>query len=343
MKDVLPRIYRSLEKDIRRGGFDTIVTAATMSFLTQRAPGKRQLREFGDLVASAWPQLGADTQRTLAQSLASAPNLPVGIVDRICSAPLDIAAPFLRASPCLETRHLEALAQRPDAALHAILAERVAADAVPAASTPVSVPAAAAKPATPPVAVAPSVPAPVRPDAAAAARAELFRLARPGRAPAKPSAPQAAEAPLATSVSGLVADARAGRIERFYAGLGRMLSLDAATLATIAEDASGEWLGRALKVLRAGPTDALTAIMLVKPRIGADVAAFEAMKTTYRGLDVDDCRSRLGLARARIMVDAPALQPQSADLVIRPVAGAPRRSFGRRTLPPAVERSIGKR
>ena len=338
MKDVLPRIYRSLEKDIRRGGFDTIVTAATMSFLTQRAPGKRQLREFGDLVASAWPQLGADTQRTLAQSLASAPNLPVGIVDRICSAPLDIAAPFLRASPCLESRHLEALAQRPDAALHAILAEREAADAVPAASTPTAIPAAPAKPETPP-----SASSPVRPDAAAAARAELFRLARPGRAPATPAAPKAAEAPLATSISGLVADARAGRLERFYAGLGRMLSLDAATIATIADDASGEWLGRALKVLRAGPTDALTAIMLVKPRIGADVAAFEAMKTIYRGLDAEDCRSRLGLARARIMVDAPALQPQSADLVIRPVAGAPRRSFGRRTLPPAVERSIGKR
>ncbi|MEF2551772.1 hypothetical protein VQ042_10445 [Aurantimonas sp. A2-1-M11] len=339
MKDVLPRIYRSLEKDIRRGGFDTIVTAATMSFLTLRTPGDRQLREFGDLVSPAWPSLDSATQRALAEALAHSARLPACVVARIVSAPLDVAAPFLHTSPCLTHADLEALQLRADAPLRAVLAEREATLAVTVG--PMADPAPVAAPAA--LSPAESVrPAPVHQGAAAAARAELFRLARPGRTPAKP-APSAPQPPLARTVAGLVADARAGRSGRFHAALGAMLDLDSKVLEKIADDASGEWLAAALKVLRAGPTDALTAIMLLKPRIGADVAAFETMKTTYRGLDIDACRSRLGLPAARIAVRAPSLQPQSADLVIRPVAGAPRRAFGRRSLPPAVERSIGKR
>ena len=337
MKDEAPRIFRSLEKEAGRGGFDTVVRAAVASYASLRNPSEHQARSLGRLLVPAWDKLSAETQSGIALSLATAPSLPRTVVECLVAAPSAIAEPFLRSSACLTADDLVALAGSLDAGARRIAAERserLAADtALPPPAPPVEQLAGA------PIArQSEPTPAP-RPKTAAEARATLMKLVQPGLA-----ARQAAARPAGT-VREIIAAARAGEVDAAYAGLARMLGLAHETMAELVAEPQGEILATALKALRIGGGDALTIIMLLKPRIGLDVRAFDAMKTRYRELDADICRVRLRMTAPRpARATAPALQPRASELEPRVRAAAPRAAFGRRrTAPAASEAAAGAR
>jgi hypothetical protein len=163
-----------------------------------------------------------------------------------------------------------------------------------------------------------------------------MQLVQPGSAPRKSAARPAG------TVAGIIAAARAGAVDDAYAGLATMLGLDEAAMAGLVAEPQGEILATALKALRLGSGDALTIIMLLKPRIGLDVGAFDAMKTRYRELDADICRTWLRMAApSAVRIASPALQPQAAELEprLRPAA-APRPAFGRRRMAPAARDAV---
>lgn len=358
MTDIVPRIFRSLEKETGRGGFDTIVTAAVASFAARRHPSERQALEFGRLVAPLWDKIETKTQRALAAALSQSPRVPRTIVEKLIDAPVDITAPFLMASPCLTPDDLRTLANAANPELRRILASRRTADratplipcgpdasakaivvtsddpGVLTANATLNEPGSAAD--DPPL--HPFSAQAVEPARVTQARAALLRLAEPG----KHSAKVATGAP--TTLAGIVEAARSGRPDQAYDGLAALLNLSLARARDMIEDPSGKILADVLKAMRTGPADALAIIMLLKPRVGLHVGAFEAMKATYRDLDVAHCRERLGLPPASQLPQATRYQPRSADLEPRLDVGAPRPAFGRRrTLPSRTELIGGER
>jgi hypothetical protein len=331
MKDEAPRIFRSLEKEAGRGGFDTVVRAAVANYAALRNPSEHRARSLGRLLVPVWDRLSLDTQSAIARSLATAPSLPRNVVECLLAAPADVVGPFLRSSPCLDPDDLAALAASSDPGRRSLAEERSEQLAADAALPPQPVPVAR----RPAAATREDLAAP-RPKTAAEARATLMQLVQPG------SAPRKAAARPAGTVAGIIAAARAGEIEDAYAGLATMLGVDQATMAELVAEPQGEILAAALKALRLGSGDALTIIMLLKPRIGLDVGAFEAMKRRYRELDADICRTRLRIAAPRATrIASPALQPQAAELEPRlRAAAAPRPAFGRRRLAPAAHNAV---
>lgn len=219
------------------------------------------------------------------------------------------------------------VASRPsEAALGSAARSRAPAHAVSAAAA--AAPPFAATPATPPPAVPPA-------DAIAADEASgspasrirqaLRRLALPGRRQPRLSTG-------VSSVGELVAIAVRQDAERFYAGLGHMLGLSGAVCRRIEADEDGERLAVALKALNLGAADALTVLMMLKPRIGLDVAAFERMTKFYRALTAEDCAA-LARGNAGAAPPPPQFRPQYQDVasLLRP---APRPEFGRRKTRP---------
>ncbi len=350
MKDVVPSIFRSLEKEAGQGGFDTIVAAAVASFAAHRNPSERQAHEFGRLVAPAWDKIGTKTKRSLAAALSQSPRVPRSIVEKIIAAPIVTAAPFLLASPCLTADDIETLAKRSSPKLQRILDRRRAAEQatlsqLAEAAVPVAVPARtiapldAAKKEAANVAAADENVAPKshtgEPANVSAARATLLRLAEPGKHPAKP------EARAPTTIGGVVEMARSGCKQLAYDGLALMLTLTAPRMREMIDDPTGEILAAALKAISVGPADALTIIMLLKPRVGLDIAAFTAMKSAYRDLDIDECRGRFGLSSALPARKPATHQRQYADLGPRIEASAPRPAFGRRRVLPSRTEQLG--
>ncbi|WP_102957755.1 hypothetical protein [Mangrovicella endophytica] len=228
MKNAAPRIFRSLETQTGAEAFDTIVSAAVAAYGSLRAPSETQARDFGKLVVPAWDKISADTRRTLAAALSHSPRVPRAVVEKLITAPVEISAPFLVASPVLTDTDLASLAASGDERIRRILSGRNSADAslqafrdktardnaaaartetmlpsrkqtVSASPAPVPVPPQPAhqmRSAPKPVIAAPPIAeerltsngAGIMEKTAAAAREALLRLARPGRRPAPASA-----------------------------------------------------------------------------------------------------------------------------------------------------------
>lgn len=167
-------------------------------------------------------------------------------------------------------------------------------------------------------------------------RETLRRLALAGRTAAGPVAEPAPK------LQDLVALAVRQEAEPFYAGLRRKLMLPSDMLVKIAEDESGERLAVALKAMRAKSADALTILMMLKPRIGLDVEAFGKMQRYYQALKPEDCAVLTGSSLRRQTVEAPSLQPQYQDLDPLERA-APRPIFGRRASRPGEQGKDSKR
>ena len=296
MKTIAPRIYRALETRSGRGGLDIVVTAAAASFASLRAPTERRCLELGQLISAAWDGISHDTRRTIAAELGRARRVPRSLVDRFLDSPLDVLEPFLLASPCVTESDLAELAARGEIRIDRLVAARRAAfagqPAQAAASPWKPAEAGRAEPVSPPLEDAAPGPLASMVRTAADARSFLRRAARPGGA-ARP-APG-----IVDTVAGIVAQARSEDPAGVYASLAHVLGLDGQRMREIEADAGGEGLVSALKVLGAGPADALTVAMLLKPAVGHDIRAFEALKAHYRDLDAEEARHRLGLPRQR--------------------------------------------
>lgn len=363
MTDAGPRIFRTLEKDAGRGGFDTIVNAAVAAYGSLRAPTATQARDFGKLIAPVWERVSEETQRTLAAALSRSPRVPRELVDLLIAAPIEVSAPFLMRSPALSAADVEALTRSGDPRVVKLIEQREP-PRISAASSrktaekpkdadPATDEVAAILPASPAVSATPSQPkqaparvrldspplafdaaeeatSPAAPVTAAGVRETLRRLVRAGRANAPRDAlPSAAE---------LTTRALRRDEEGFYTGLAQALSLSPARLAEIRAEATGELLAIALKALQLTPPDALSVLMLLKPRLGLDINAFDGLNRYYRQLKAEDCRRLVGGAPSRPILKAPKLQPQTADLQA-PARGPQRAHFGRRKQAPASRSS----
>ena len=200
-------------------------------------------------------------------------------------------------------------------------------DTEPASPSPAPAPI----PATPPIPQlrARSTPRPAPAETGTRAdlvRETLRRLALTGRQ----SGPIAEPIP---KLQDLVALAVQQDSQRFHEGLRLKLNLSDTVLEKIASDESGERLAVALKAMNAGAADALTILMMLKPRIGLDVEAFGQMTKYYRALKPEDCAALTGAKLRRPTVAAPTLEPQYQDL--EPLdRQAPRPTFGRRNSRP---------
>lgn len=330
MKESNPRIFRSLEKAGGLAEFDTIVAAAVASYGALRHASETKARDFANLVLPVWDKLKPETRRALGAALCHSANVPRGIVEKLLAEPIEIAAPFLLSSPVLTEEDRRHLADSRDSRLRRLARETASARA-PATKAPspdavATEPAKLAEPAPERVATDDAqtrpAPTPYQPGMAAeAVRDALRRLVQPGR---KPVARRLAPADLLDA-------AVEGDIAATLATLATIAGLDESTLKLIADDETGERLAVALRAIGMRDADALTVMMMLKPKIGLDVTAFDLMTRYYRSLKREDCEMLLGLRR---QVKAPTLEPMFDDIE-RMERPAPRAAFGRRTERPA--------
>ncbi|KQT55259.1 MULTISPECIES: DUF2336 domain-containing protein [unclassified Aureimonas] len=341
MKEANPRIFRSLEKAGGLAEFDTIVAAAVASYGAVRHPSEAKAREFADLVLPVWDRLKPETRRALGASLCHSANVPRGIVEKLLAEPIEIAAPFLLSSPVLTETDRRHLSESRDSRLRRLARGNDAAAPADVEAPPAEPARAETSEPVPSPTPAPRVPtaeveAPIQPKAeekpayrpgmaAEAVREALRRMVQPGRAPVA----------RALRPADLVEAAVEGDTAATLAALASIAHLDEATLALVADDESGERLAVALKAIGMRDADAMTVMMMLKPKIGLDVPAFDVMTRYYRCLKRDDCAALLGLRR---QVEAPKLEPIFDDIerLNRP---APRAAFGRRTERPEVRRN----
>ncbi|WP_062016510.1 DUF2336 domain-containing protein [Aureimonas sp. AU4] len=321
MKDASPKVFRSLE---RQGGpdFDDVVTAAVAAFAALRRPTPRQCDDLARLVLPLWDRVSGDTLRNCAASLSHSERVPRSVVERLVAAPIEVSAPFLVSSQLLTEEDLARLAASPDERVRRLATSRAAreADAPPPPSRPdieapplapfdLSGEAGPVQPARPVALGTAEITA-----SAAGVRETLRRMVLGSRAAAARLSP---------------ADLIQAAMERdgalFADRLAAMLRIDAETLALIEADATGERLAVALKALEMRPADAMSVLLLMKPRIGHDVAAFDAIGRYYAQLRSEDCRRLVGTAQAPA---APAARAPARPR-IEPVA-EPRSTFGRR-------------
>ena len=364
MTDAAPRLFRSLETAAGRDGFDTVVLAAAAAYASLRSPSDRQARDLGRLVAPVWPKITPDTQRSLSAMLSRAPRVPRVLLDLLIGAPVEISAPFLLSSPALSPADLSRLALIRDARLDRVLAGRAARTEhgsveAPTGEAPASAPeeretrpARHPEPAPDP-AKGESTPSPIRPELEAPRFVALAPPLSPERLPPlTPDDPEAAPSkaesvrqalrrlvgggrrarPLSDEVPSRDALLRAALNrdeEGFYGALSRLFDLQNERLRPIIADETGERLAVALKAARFGAADALSILMMLKPRIGLDVAAFERMSGFYRALGTEDCRALVMAGPASkhrpVAVDAPG--PREGSEPHRP-------QFGRRKIRP---------
>ncbi|KQT54258.1 hypothetical protein ASG43_01140 [Aureimonas sp. Leaf454] len=357
MKDANPRIFRSLETAAGSAEFDTIVAAAVSSYGALRRPSELQARDFARLVLPVWDRLRPESKRALGASLSHSENVPRGIVQKLLDEPIEIAAPFLVSSPVLTDADRLKIARDRDLRLPRAQGPglpRIEMDA-PAADDRTSggereggrtagnettgfTSAAVAAPQADRAEIRATASAMERPQAweqrpsaehkepgqaAAAVREALRRLVQPGRR-------SAARRMTLTDLVEL--SVRGDRLETMSV-LADMAGIDERAAERIAEDETGERLAVALKAIGASDADAMTILMMLKPKIGLDVAVFDIMARYYKALKRDDCVLIVG---GRRRVEAPALEPLFEDIERPERAAQPRAAFGRRTERPAA-------
>lgn len=284
MKDVAPRIFRTLETPAGRAGYDTIVTAALAAYGSLRLPSEAQAVEFGRLVAPLWAHIGPETRRALAAALSHAARMPAELVDLIVDAPLETSAPFLVSAPTLSAAQIARLQARGDDRLARILEGRRQRGLDAVAATRARLPQVDAPPLSPSD-LGERSPAPGGTGAAAFVRDTLRRLAQ-------------AERPKGERLGlRLLRAARAADSAAFFDEFQSLLDLAPPERARIEADGSGEGLSIVLKELGLGAGEALAILMLVFPSIGLDVKAFEAMAARYRSLEITRRREAPGAMR----------------------------------------------
>lgn len=296
MKDVAPRIFRALETPAGRAGYDTIVTAALAAYGSLRIPSEAQALEFGRLVSPLWARIRPETRRAVGAALSHTVRVPGELVDLIIEEPLEISAPFLVSAPTLSPAQIARLQARGDDRLARILEGRRqrGLDAV----SRVPLPELDAPPLSPvDLAQAPSQ----QPggDAAAFVRDTLRRLAQDHR-------PKAERIGLR-----LLACAREAESLAFFDMLQAQLGLTHAERARVEADETGEGLSLVLKELVLGAGEALAILMLVFPKVGLDVKAFEEMAARYRSLEISRRRETPGSLRPTADPAAPTAREAS--------------------------------
>ncbi|WP_062208156.1 hypothetical protein [Aureimonas sp. AU12] len=355
MKDAAPRIFRSLERQAGQQEFDTVVAAAVAAYSSLRHPSTSQAEELSRLVLPLWSRVNADTQRNLAAALSHTQRMPRPLVDLLLAAPIEVGAPFLVSSPALTGADIARLAASGDERVVRLVKNRVGRADAPAACPLPEPEAAPSAPAEAQEAAseipAPSLAAdflsvtPMMPDVAgepplrtaASVRETLRRLALAGRKAPPPVAAQPAPAPEPPTFAALMMAAMRRDEPRFYRTLSDIFGLTDTTLATIRDDEGGERLAVALKALKANAADAMSILMLVKPSIGLDVAAFDEMARFYKALRSEDCRAAIGASRLpRPAEHQPLTAPERYD-----TAPMPRRDFGRRAARPDERKAKG--
>ncbi|SJZ65719.1 hypothetical protein [Consotaella salsifontis] len=358
MKDAAPRIFRDLEYARGSGGLDAAVSAAVATYAALRAPSERQAEDLNRLVMAAWEKLSSDTRRATAAALSRSPLVPRALVKAFLAAPIEVAAPFLVASPTLKADDLAALAARGETGIDRLLRQRQALRSAEASPSPQ--PAPPAKPTqqgdpevapraenettpqdfarpklqAPPLAPelvpeAPPVAVPPPTTGAAQARRTLERLVMRGL----PGVRGRTEPFSAGMMIELAMD---GHFETCYRRLGEALDADPSMMALVEEDEQGERLAVALKALGTTPAEAMSILVLLKPRIGRTAKTFAQMETFYRALSRDDCRRLVAGPAAR----RTGYQAQVEDAA-RPSHGAPRPAFGRRRIAPQQKPGTG--
>ncbi|MCB8838270.1 hypothetical protein [Aurantimonas sp. VKM B-3413] len=312
MTDPQPRIFRRLEKETGRDGFDTIVAAAVTAFAALRHPGRKHASDFARLVVPLWDKIGPETKRAAAGALAVLPQVPPELSLKILAEPAEIADAFRNPvaaapspAPQPERRDSRAQAIRPHG--------ETTATPAPQAGLPAT---------------------------AEDARIMLRRLVQAGPSPAAPA--PASAAARTTHVTGILSAARSGEAGAAYAEIATLLGRGPDFSTELAADRTGDVLASALKAIGVEDADAMTAVILLKPRIGLNIEAFERMKDFYRSLSADACHARLGLPPVRTSRPAaPALKPQALD-IDRPLrSGTARAPFGRRQVLPSRGLAVG--
>ncbi|MBB3996586.1 hypothetical protein [Aureimonas pseudogalii] len=352
MNDAAPRIFRSLERSSGQQEFDLVVTAAVAAYSSLRHPNPSQAEDLGRLVQPLWPRVAAETRRNAAAALSHTPRLPRVLVEALLAEPLEVAAPFLVSSPTLTGADIAGLAASPDERIVRLVRNRTNRPEAPAPRAALQIEAplpAASLPALDDADVAsPSLSAdflaitPLRGDEPSApplrtaetVRETLKRLAGAGRGrpTVAPASPEAAPTFTALLHHAMMRDEIA-----FYRTLRGIFGMPEATLRAIEADEEGERLAVSLKALKASSADAMSILMMMKPRIGLDVAAFDAMARFYKALRAEDCRAAIGAARAGALPEhRPLTSPERFD-----AAPQPRLEFGRRGARPAGREAKG--
>ncbi|MEE2952417.1 MAG: hypothetical protein VYD57_14390 [Pseudomonadota bacterium] len=293
MPSPLPRLYRSLEKSGPESGFDAIAMAAALSFATVANPRSKQTETLQKLIEPLWDRLSDETRSEIAHLLqAHKASLPAALAQEIGET---------------ARRH-----PKPAGASVRTTAPSQTKAPEPAASN--------------------------RPPRHAASTEEARRALR--QLAGNPPAGDSTFAPLRDTNDGsmvqkrlgdrLVAFARMGDRAGLRAGLSRELALPPAAIDRLFEGSAMVHLAPALKALGLSTPDALTILMFVDHSIAANVATFAKAKADYDALSSEASMAAYA-PRERMKVDAPALQPLSADL-LTPLRGAPSRraAFGRR-------------
>ncbi|MEX6507973.1 hypothetical protein [Jiella sp. M17.18] len=332
MTDPQPRIFRTLEKETGRDRFDTIVSAAVAAFTALRRPSQKHQDEFARLVIPLWQKIGPDTKRALAASLAAAPAVPREVVAKLLAEPVDICAPYLLANaggqvgarapvPPAKAPHRQSPPEAVAAPERRKGFQNASHDLLGRGPVP----------AEPAGAAGDRAAGTVGPGSADEARSTLRRLVSAGVAPRA----EAGRSRTPATIGEILAAARCGEAASAYAGIAAMLGRGDELAAELAADHKGETLAMALKALDAGASDALTVVILLKPRVGLNMNAFDELKGFFRDVSRADCRGRFGLsASPDRRTAAPPLQPQTVDLDRRIPAGTARAAFGRRRATP---------
>ena len=306
MQHVDPRIFRSLEKQNGKAGFDTIVFAALESYLTLREPNERQALDLSRLIVPSWDRISHDARVAIADALVACAIVPTALAEK-----------------------LEALGHLPQALGiagpdRASRSRKVAAQKV-VVSTPASAELAEA-----------NDPAPEHLSNAETVRETLRRLVQPGLAATRPLAGAGTEVP--KTLADILDIARSNDCDLAYDAICRWMRLAPQQGEAMASDPSGLVLIRVLRACRATEADALSLVVLLKPAISLDADAFEAIKQNFRELVIDECRTALGLPSVLPQMALPERRRADRSATVRASEDAPRLTFGRRSVPPTIGR-----
>ncbi len=305
MQHIGPRIYRSLEKQNGKAGFDTIVLAALESYMALREPNQRQALDLSRLIVPAWDRITHPARLAIADALTPCDILPAALAEKLAALStrphsLEAAEPFEAASP-------------------RVVASRPASTTVAAASGPT-----------------PEQITPEHLTNADTVRETLRRLAQPGLAATRPLAGTGTSVP--KSIADILDIARSDASELAYDAICRWMRLVPQQADAMAHDPSGIVLTRVLRACRAAEADVLSLIVLLKPAVSLDAAAFESVRQIFRELDIDECRTALGLPSVLPQMALPERRRADRSATVRASEDAPRLTFGRRSVPPTIGR-----